>query len=181
VIVTVDATQLLAVASRLKGYSDRMPKVLADGLNEGGDKVRTRFQKTLQKQTGAIKYKTITEAVRTLRATPGASASYTLRIAGKGLPIKAFKVTAKRGPGGGVVAFPWDVEHKFKRSFVLGSGDGRAFKARTTSKRFPVRSLYGPSLPKEAIKGEAAAAWLAGAAELVPPIILKRMGRAFGA
>ena len=159
--------------SAAMGDARRVLRAIGDGLNEGGDKVRTQVQKALWKQTGVVKYTSVTKRMHTLRASQatGGGLRYQIIASGKGIPIKEFKVSAGKS---GVVAFPWAVEHDFKRSFALS---GARYKARVGAARFPIRSLFGPSLPKELVKEASAATFLREAEREVPAAILKRLAR----
>jgi hypothetical protein len=55
-----------------------------------------------------------------------------------------------------VSAALWNVRRRFDGAFP-GPG-GHAFK-RTTAKRFPIEKLWGPSIPKEMVKGATQAAF----------------------
>lgn len=158
--------------------SAKIPQAIARGLNEGGNKVRTQVQHALQRQTGLVKYRSVTSRLLTISASPG-KLDYQIIAKGRpAIPIKEFRV--KRGPHG-VVAFPWAKEHDFKRSFV-GSG-GRvsgAFMARIGKERFPVRRLFGPSLAKELDKDQSAEAFNSGASAFVPPAIEKHLDKLLG-
>ena len=174
----VDVASLKRQLNReLSRLSAKVPQAIARGLNEGGDKVRTQVQHALQRQTGLVKYRSVTSRVHTMRAHPG-SLKYQIIAKGKpAIPIKEFRVTI--GPHG-VVAFPWAKEHDFKRSFV---GNGRvsgALLARTGKERFPVRRLFGPSLSKELDKDQSAEAFNSGASAFVPPAIEKHLDKLLG-
>ncbi len=172
-----------------KGFSvvsARFAQAIANGLNEGGDKVRTQVQRALWKQTGATKYASITSRVRTARAfgsgapksgigpVGAGSLSYSIIVAGKPvMKLNEFKV---RNDGHGVEANVWGVEHDFKRSFMLHGG----YKARLGAERFPIRTLFGPNLAKELTKGATPGVFLFSAREFVGPAILKHMVKAFG-
>lgn len=162
----------------------RIPMAIARGLNEGGDKVRTRVQRGLKEQTNVKAYRSITSRMRTTRAfaeggrtagSGGEALSYSIIATGKGIPITEFplSVTSK-----GIDAKTWGVDHLFKRSFkekLTGK-----LRARLGSERFPIRALYGPSLPKELGKGSIPGIFYASAAEFVPPAILKHLARVMG-
>ena len=53
-------------------------------------------------------------------------------------------------------------------------------RARLGRSRFPIRKLYGPSLPKELGRGEIPGVFAAATAQLVPPTIVKHLVRALG-
>jgi len=164
---------------KAKAFEKAIPTAVARGLNEGGDKVRTQVQRALKTQTGVMKYASITSRMKDsgrgwARAAPGRLA-YQIVATGKGMPIREFPV---RNTGKGIDAKTWGVDHVFKRSFgIVGRGvDG--FRARTTSKRFPVRKLYGPALPKELTKGEVVKVFYVSAQTNVPPAVLKHLLKA---
>ena len=154
--------------------ASKIPQAISRGLNEGGDLVRTRVQRALKAQTNVKSYRSITSRVRTVRAFPG-SLHYDIVATGKGIPISEFPVTVTSK---GVDAKTWGVDHLFKRSFAEG-GTG-VLRARLSSSRFPIRKLYGPSLPKELGRGETPGVFASAVAQFVPPAIVKHLGRALG-
>lgn len=159
---------IIAPFDRLKGQAALQP--LREGLYEGGDKVRTRVRRALRVQTNVSKAASVNSRVNSRRA----GMTYIIVGEGKGLPITDFPHSAP----GNVEASPWGVVHRFKRSFVKpGSG---AFVARLTSKRFPLRKLFGPSIAKEIVKDGALDAFHAGVAADIVPAIEKRLARLLG-
>ncbi|GEP11807.1 hypothetical protein [Methylobacterium gnaphalii] len=159
-------------AAALSAVPARAMRAFAEGLNEGGDKFRTIDRRALKGQTGVKRYGTIVSHTGTRRASAG-NLEYTVLGLGKGLPIKEFPVSAAaHGP---VTAQPWNVGHTFERSFKT-SRKG-LLRARRGSSRFPIRALYGPSIAKEIVKDESAAAFHGQAAPLVEAAVFKRLGR----
>lgn len=176
VSIRIDPAGINKLARQIDGIEARIPRAIVQGLNEGGDKVRTQVMRTLWKQTGLTKYASVTSRVRTARASEG-GLTYQIIAPGKPpIPIIEWPVTVNKGPGGGVDAKTWGVDHLFKRSFQEAGG---ALRARTTSKRFPVRVLHGPSLAKELVsdKGSVPAVFYAAVSAEVLPAIVKRLGR----
>jgi hypothetical protein len=167
----VDTSGLERMAGRLEATRARLPRAIAQGLNQGGDRVRTVVQRTLKEQTSVTLYRSITSRMRTARAFEG-SLAYQIIATGKGIPIKEFPVEVVQG---GVEAETWGAEHLFKRSFRQRYLGG--LRARIGTGRFPVRSLYGPALPKELGQGATPAAFAGAAAEFVPPALLRALGR----
>lgn len=163
-----------ALDAGLAAMNARVATAIARGLNAGGEKVRTRVQRELKEQTGVKAYRSITSRVRTARAFAGGLA-YQIIVTGKGIPVEEFPVavTAK-----GVDAKTWGVDHLFKRSFR--EKDRGGLRARTTSSRFPIRRLYGPSLPKELGKGSTPGAFYVAVSEFVGPAILRNLARVAG-
>ena len=164
--VSGNIAEIIAPFQQL-GAGGIMP--LREGLYEGGDKVRTRVRRALKKQTGVSAYSTITQNVEGIRS----GMSYLIKTDRGGLPIKLFPVSAP----GSVSASPWGVSRTFKRSFVKAGGK---YMARISSKRLPVRSLYGASLKKEIVKDASLAAFDAGVKADIAPMIEKRLKRFFG-
>ena len=174
--IRIDAARFDKLVGQITRLEVAVPRAIAQGLNEGGDKVRTQVMRTLWKQTGLTKYGSVTSRIRTARGHEG-GLTYQIIAPGKPpIPITEWPVTVTKGPGGGVDAKTWGVDHFFKRSFQETNG---ALRARTKASRFPVRTLYGPSLAKELVseKGSVPAVFYAATADIVLPIILKRLSR----
>ena len=190
----VDIAPLLALATRLRGADNKIATAIRQGLNEGGDLVRTDVRRALQKVTGLRTYRSVTSRTRSTKATEG-SLRYTIIGSGKGIPIREFTTKGTLGPGGGVTSNPWATLHMFKRSFV---GTGRIagqFRARLPGPKVErtisggkrgtrkvkvsaIRALYGPSIPKEMLQGPVPGLFLISTGAQVPPAIIKRMSRA---
>jgi hypothetical protein len=175
----IDTTALLLTAKRFKGFKAGLQRAIEDGLNQGGGVVATRVRKALFVQTGVTKYKSITSRTRTVFLR-GPEASYTIVATGKGIPIEEFKTSIQSGSGGGVVSFPWAQAHRFKRSFSK-DGTVAGARARTTSKRFPLRKLYGPSVAKEAMEPVIVEGFKRSVVTEVAPRILLRIAKVTGA
>jgi hypothetical protein len=190
--IVVDGRGFDSLVKGLTKLERELPRAIAQGLNEGGDKVRTQVQKSLQRQTGLVKYESVTSRVGTRRAFDGAprsgigpvavgSLAYEIIVRGKpSTKPSEFKYSVKKGPGGGVTVWVWNVPHKFQRSFALFGKAAEGLRARTGETRFPIRSFDGPNLAKEAVEGETAETFEKGAATLVMPMIEKRIGRILG-
>lgn len=170
--VRFDGAALQAAYARM---AKDIPVVLARALNQGGDKVRTQVQRALKTQTGVKAYSSITKRVTTIRAYPG-NLSYQIVAHEKGMPIKEFPVTVT---GGGVDAKAWGVDHLFARSFK--TKDRGLLRARLPGvKRFPIRALYGPALPKELGHGESAEAFEGTVESAVGPAINRALAAVLG-
>lgn len=168
VVVKGSIGQIIAPLGRLANPAALQP--LREGLYEGGDKVRTRVRRALRVQTNVSKAASVNSRVNSRKA----GLSYGITGEGKGLPIREFPHSAP----GNIIASPWGVVHAFKRSFV--KPDNGSFVARLSSKRFPIRKLFGPSLAKEIVKDQSLAAFEAGVAADVVPAIEKRLARLLG-
>jgi hypothetical protein len=184
------SSDLDRIAKGLEAQQGKITRAIAQGLNEGGDKVRTQVRRAMREQTGLIRLNSVTRREGNVRAfatglapksgigpSRGASLSYTIIYRGNP-PTKPdeFRKSVTTGPGGGVTVWMWAVAHKFKRSFMQKFKGG--LRMRLAGPRLPIRSFDGPNLAKEAVKGEVATTFLESAATLVPPIIEKRLARA---
>jgi hypothetical protein len=154
----------------------KLPQAIARGLNEGGDRVRTQVQRTLQKQTGLLKYGSVTKRARTIRAFPG-GLNYSLIVSGKpATKPTEFRTRVTTGAGGGVTIWMWGVAHKFKRSFQQKYKLG--LRARLGAERDKLRGFDGPNLAKEAVKDQTAEAFFRTTGAVVAPIVEKHLMRA---
>jgi hypothetical protein len=177
VTITIDSSQLQNLVRELARMQKKIPMAIARGLNEGGDKVRTQVQRALQRQTSLVRYASVTQRVRTIRAFEG-SPSYTIVVNGKPTKPPEFKTRVTSGPGGGVTIVMWGRAHKFPRSFQQKYAGG--LRMRLGAPRFPVRSFDGPNLAKEAVKDDSAKAFFDTAASAVVPAVEKQLARALG-
>lgn len=207
--IRIDDRQLRNLLKRLERSRARWPEAIREGLNQGGDKVRTEVRRVLQVQMGTKTYRAITSNTRTVRATANGSGlwsigggGYAYQIIGSPKPIKIeefriqsrgpkrlgdwrdqSRVSGRFGPikaKGSVVAAPWAVSRAFKRSFDL-VGKGLVAIRPASAGKGGRRLLYGPTVAKEMLQGETPRAFTRSAARHVPPIILARLGRSLGA
>lgn len=170
--VTINDAAIREFARKTQQLAGGAARVeLRRGLQDGGNKVRTLVRRALKEQTGVVRYGLIVERVTSYIADGAGEITYNITTRGKGLPIKEFKWSVP----GNVQAMPWNVSHLFARSFrtkVKG-----LLRARTTSKRFPIRALYGPSLPKELVRDKSLDAFEKGVRTIVSASIAVRMAR----
>jgi hypothetical protein len=178
VTLNVDASSLRNLAADLARLHARIPIAIAQGLNEGGDKVRTQVRAAMRQQTGLVRLKSVTERSSTIRAFPGKLA-YTIVFKGKPTTKPdEFVTRVKKGPGGGVTVRMWGVDHRFPRSFQIAGMSGAAgLRMRLGGPRIPIRGFKGPNLAKEAVKGDVAQTFTREAETLVMPIVEKQIAR----
>jgi hypothetical protein len=160
-------TQRFLVGAR-KLASPAVQRAMVETLGQAGDKTRTAVRRALWRQTAAKKYGTIVAATRSYILP--AVLEYRIEAKGKGLPIEEFK--GLRVTRRGNAAAPWNSARTFKRSFANGG-----YRARLGSARFPVRRLFGPSMPKEIIKDQSAETFERTGAAEVARILPRRVGR----
>jgi hypothetical protein len=168
-------SDIAKMSQTLSRYEQRVSTAISQGLNEGGDLVRTQVRRSMQKQTGLTKLASVTKRQRTLRAF-GASPSYTIVFSSKpNTKASEFRSRVSTGPGGGVTVWLWNTAHKFKRSFQEKIKGG--LRMRIGDPRLPIRGFDGPNLAKEAVKDDVAKTFLVGSAAIVPTVIMKRLAR----
>jgi len=160
VMVSGNFAAIILPLTRLSGARVELER----GLSAGGDKARTKVRKALRDQTNVKRYSSIVSRSPSHRS----GLTYTIEGQGKGLPIAEFPVQATAA---GVEAEPWGVAHLFKRSFAMAKG----FRARLTSRRFPIRALYGPSIAKEIGKDKSLNAFESAVRTDVMPAVMARL------
>ena len=153
---------------------------ISQGLNEGGDKVRTQVRRAMREQTSLMRLNSVIKRQATIRAFPGRLA-YSILFKGKPhTRPDEFAYKVKTGPGGGVTVTMWGVAHRFQRSFqIAGMSGSFGLRARLSKDRLPIRGFDGPNLAKEAAKedGLVATTFMSLSPILVPPTIEKRLAR----
>jgi hypothetical protein len=135
-----------AKAAKLASPSFR--RYAGNALGRAGDKTRTQVRRAIYRQAGYKKMSTVISRTRSFMPEP---LTYVIEAKGKpAVPIEDVKGT--RVIGKGVRSAPWNVGRLFQRSF-----SNKGLWARLPgAKRYPRRRLYGPSVAKEAIEGNAA-------------------------
>lgn len=155
-------------SDRLSGAA--LTELASESLRRGGEKTRTQWRRAIREQGAWKTQGSVNSRTRSYRDGPFA---YTLEARGKGEPIIYYKglgVTSK-----GVRSGVWNASRVFQRSFLNGG-----YRARLTKDRFPVRTLKGPSVAKEAIKDQALQTFNEGAA-IVLQDLARRIARVAGA
>lgn len=203
--IKIDDRQLRDLAKRLDRARSGWPEAIRQGLNQGGDKVRTEVRRTLQARMGTKKYGIVVAGTRSIAATGGAlggALSYQIIGSPKPIEIEEFRVQSRGAKRFGdwrdqsrvggrfgaikskalVVAAPWAASRAFKRSFdLVGKGLVAIRPAEAGKGRGAQRILYGPSVASEMRSDGVARLFARAAAQHVPPAILRRLGRTLGA
>ena len=146
-------------------------QAFARGVNRTGDKARTVTIRALAKQVGLTQAKVRAfGAIRTIRARPSAAIEYRIESTGSEIPLKEFSA---RQFGYGVRAKPWGVSRRFDSAFIFAGtpGSGKFVSAgdvfvRTSSASYPIKRMFGPSIPKEIVQDESAEAFQDAAMDL---------------
>ena len=156
----IDTREIADLGQLFSSAGNRAPKAIARALNHTGGVASTQVKRALVRQVG-VKSAAVNAALRKVRATP-AGLIFELRSSGKHLGLKDF---AARQTKRGVSAAPWRQRRVFPNTF-MGPG-GHVYK-RTSKKRLPIEKLWGPSIPKEMVRGESAQAFRSTVAERLP-------------
>jgi len=176
----------------------RLERLLKSAIQNAGRTTLTQVRNALHGQMGTKRKTLIFRDTRGFVAAGWAQGiAYTIEGRGKGLPITEFRAQGAKGADakgrtwrqqsrdakgrfgelpktdkGFVTAYPWNVAHNFKRSFVAQSG---AFKARLPDGK--VRSLYGPAVAKEIVLGATAARFMSVSQALMAEHVGRRLAR----
>jgi hypothetical protein len=136
-------------------------RAAARALNRTGQQVRTRAVRDTAKTMG-LTGKRVREAITLFKANPNALYA---EVKAKGQPIslKEFKARQTRK---GVTAKVMGERKLYRHRFIVQSLGGHVFE-REGKKRFPIRKLWGPSVPavflmdniNKALRDHAAERW----------------------
>jgi hypothetical protein len=122
-------------------------KALQMAVNDAGNLARTQVVRTLAIQMG-LPFGTVRQGLQTKTAR-GGDLTYELNSSGGYLSLKSFDARQVRA---GVSARPWGQRRVFRSAFVIPRFGGEVF-VRTSRARFPIKKLWGPSMPQEMIRG----------------------------
>lgn len=144
--------------------SAKATRAYRSALNTTGKKVFTETKRAVAKQMGASQARVVKYGH--LRRKPAMGNDLQTSIDSKGgyIPLKDF---AARQTRPGVTAAPWGQRRLFKSTFIVPKLGGQVFK-RTSGKRLPIETLWGPAVPKELVKDESKAAFERIAADVLP-------------
>jgi hypothetical protein len=145
----VDTRELVDYAALYESIPLKIANAIVPrALNHVGDIARTQVKRELAKQTG-LTVTVVDKSTRTVRAIP-ARHSYELVATGKQIPLREF---AARQTRRGVSARPWGQRRVFPGTFVVRALGGHVFR-RVGRARLPIVKLWGPSLPRELLRGK---------------------------
>jgi hypothetical protein len=151
---------------------EKAQKVMARALNYEGKKAHVAVKRALRKQT-SIPYGLLNRGVSTRQASTKVGNALQFVIVGKGrpFPMKVFKPTQFKK---GVKVTVWGRRQMYDGAFMFAgrynSGKlmpgGQVFKntgkfSKKSKRNNQIKMEYGPSVPKEIVKDEAAKAFYA--------------------
>ncbi len=132
---------------QLAGRLDRegrvlMPKIINQAVNRTATQVQSSAVKALSKETG-LKQKDVRSFMKLFRSN-FRTLTATVQGFGRALNLARFRARqTKRG----VVAFAWGVRRLYRGAFF--ANENRTVFRRKGRSRLPIRSMYGPSIPRE--------------------------------
>jgi hypothetical protein len=133
-----------------------MPGALRTAINRTGDMAFTKVRRIVSKETG-IPQRRLTEGSRGLyrgrsRKRDEANFDYVIAARGPFTPLSYFQPVQRRA---GVSARAWGKRRILRGTFLatMRSGHVGVFKRVKGSRR--LKELWGPSLPREMLRGEA--------------------------
>ena len=161
--------RLKAAMGEMKGHQKR--GILSRSMNRAGRVGYTRVRSNLAKEVGlrvgdVQKY----GALRKKFASP-ADLRFEIQSTGRFLPLKLFN--AKQNSKG-VSHRAWGRRQTAKSAFTVDKFGGHVY-ARTSKNRFPIKKLFGPSIPNEMVKGESQEVFV----REVAPRVVKNLNHEF--
>jgi Prophage minor tail protein Z (GPZ) len=145
----IDTRELVDYAALYESVPLKMANaIVLRALNHVGDIARTQVKRELAKQTG-LTVTVVDKSMRTVRAIP-ARQSYEVVATGKPIALREF---AARPTRRGVSARPWGQRRVFPGTFIVRALGGHVFR-RAGRGRLPIVKLWGPSLPRELLRGK---------------------------
>lgn len=185
-LVEADLAALLKYEEGMRAFGPaRFQQIVAWTLNQVGNKLRTQVARSLVTQTG-LKYGEVRDQMNTIPAS-AASLAYEVIGSGRYFGVGHFSARAQgqnpRGVNlktlwgpvntGGVSASPWGRAQLFRGAFMVG---GRVFVRRGPA-RYPIKFLYGPSVPREMERDAIPQDFIAAAEHELPGAIDRKLNQ----
>lgn len=153
IIRDLDKIRIHFEAAITRVGEDTATRAFTRAINREGDKIRTKVRRELRIQTGA-KTALINRETRSIKAS-FSNLTYTIEARGDFLGLSHFAPSQFKY---GVRAKPWGRFQRFPGAFLVGGLGNNAF-VRETAARFPIKKMFGPSIPREMLKDATARAF----------------------
>ena len=153
IIRDLDKTRIHFEAAVQRVGEQEANRAFNRALNSEGDKIRTKVRRELRIQTGA-KTALINRETRSIKAS-FSNLTYTIEARGDFLGLSHFAPSQFKY---GVRAKLWGRFQRFPGAFLVGGLGNNAF-VRETAARFPIKKMFGPSIPREMLKDATARAF----------------------
>lgn len=132
--------------------SEQANRAYRRALNHTGRKVFTGVKRSLARQVGVTQAVVMKRGALRKRMASNSLLEFRIHSSGEFMPLKDFGPNQQKK---GVKAAPWNKRQLFKSTFIVDSLGGHVFK-RVGKARLPIEKLYGPSIPREMVRGETA-------------------------
>lgn len=166
-------------ANQLGAIGDKAPAAIGRAINRTVDMVYTQTVRSLVKQTSAPRAVVVAAMRKKYASTSGGALEGAVIATGRELSLKIFKPAQFKA---GTKATVWGKRQLFPGAFMgpKPGAIGRKLRGhvftRTSKDRFPIKKLYGPSIPKEMVKDASAAQFQS----IAPPILARRVEHEIG-
>lgn len=159
ITVKFDGDGITKLVGAMTGLQNRVPDAMRRALNHTGAKAFTQVKRALGKQLVTNQAAIIDYGkVRPIRANYS-RLEFKIVSTGGVIPLKHFRpLQTKKG----VSAAPWGKRRLYPHSFISARLGGHVFWRKGTA-RLPLKRIGGPNVPKELVKDQSAAAFLAAA------------------
>jgi hypothetical protein len=165
VAVHVDLTKNLSPLFAKAGLKSIY--AVGKAIDEVGNKTKTKVIRATAKQAG-VKYGRVRGVVSS-RQVMGRAGAGQYEIVARDATLSLKEFGASKGSRG-ITARPWGIMRRFPHAFF---GPGGHVYERTSRLRFPIKMLWGPSIPKEMVKDQAEETFHRMVGELLGPAIEK--------
>ena len=148
VTLNVEAFARYAAAMEALG-TQKMRRVVSRALNKTGDRAWTKSKRSIARELN-LKQRTVAAHMKRKRSYPkvGGKDQYEIIARGGRLPLKEYSPRQTRK---GVTARIYGKRILHPHAFIIKSYGGNVY-VRTSRKRFPIRKLFGPSIPVELLR-----------------------------
>ena len=148
VIKDLDQTRVCYEAMVRQAGEGAAALAFSRALNHEGRKSFTAVKRALRKQTDIPPF--MIKASMAFRSSSKHHLRTIISGSGKELPLRLFKPAQFSY---GVRAKVWGKHQTYRSAFIVARYGGNVFH-RTSRRRFPIQRMFGPSIPKEMVKGE---------------------------
>jgi hypothetical protein len=152
-------------------------EVLPKAINSVGDRVFTAVKRTLSQETGMPSAR-VAKVLRKSIAVPWRPV-WRLIARDRYTSLKDFRPSDRSGRG--ITASPWNRTRLFRGTFFGPGGHVyRRIPGRVKGERERIKKLYGPALPVEMIRGQAATVFEQMVEQRLPQYLAYQTDRAIG-
>ena len=173
--IRIDMSELNRLAENLRRAPPRIRSAVIGTVNRTGRIGMTAVRKTLTKETGvpAADLAGRSRGLSEKKARTG-DISYEVIVRGRYTPLSYFAPIQRQK---GVSARPWGKRRIFRGTFIARAGGHEGVFKRVGKARFPIKELWGPSLPVELIRGGSRQAFMDAWQPRIGPNLTREISR----